>query len=99
MYNSIAVGNRLIYARKLKNLTQIEVARLINVKQSAYSDIENGKRILNGDEIFKLAKHLDISVKWLLGIDNDNEFTDEELLKIEHYKRYIKYIRENPYNF
>lgn len=53
------VGENLKYARKLKGLTQKQVAMQLNMTQQQYSRFENGVFELNYDLIVSLCKMLD----------------------------------------
>ena len=53
------MGENLKYARKLKGLTQKQVAEQLNMTQQQYSRFENGVFELNYDLIVSLCKMLD----------------------------------------
>ena len=55
------VGNNVKQARKDKNLTQKEVARLMNMTQQQYSRFENGIFQLNYEQIIFLCKLYEIT--------------------------------------
>lgn len=57
-------------ARKAKGLTQIEVADLIGLSQSAYSYWENGKARIDNESLAKLSALFGVSVDYLLGKDD-----------------------------
>lgn len=57
-------------ARKAKGLTQIEVADLIGLSQSAYSYWENGKARIDNESLAKLSALFGVSVDYLLGNDD-----------------------------
>ncbi len=58
---SKTVGENLKNARKLKGLTQAQIAKEINKYQSDYSDYETGKIQLDYEKIVYLCKRLDIT--------------------------------------
>ena len=62
------VGNNLKTARKDKNLTQKEVARLLNMTQQQYSRFENGVFELNYAQILFLCELYDICPNDLFNI-------------------------------
>lgn len=64
------VGENLKYARKLKGLTQKQVAMQLNMTQQQYSRFENGAFELNYDLIVSLCKMLDTTPNELF------DFTD-----------------------
>ncbi|MCL2751540.1 MAG: helix-turn-helix domain-containing protein [Firmicutes bacterium] len=66
-----AVGGRLKESRRLKNMTQKQVAELLFMTQQQYSRFENGIFELNYQQLIFLCKLYDISSDYLLGL---NEF-------------------------
>ena len=64
--------NNLKNLRKAKGLTQKEVAQFIGISQNNYSYWENGKVKIDNDSLSKLAKFYDVTVDYLLNLDNIN---------------------------
>lgn len=64
------VGERLKESRKIKKLTQKQVADLLRMTQQQYSRFENGVFQLNYEQIIFLCKLLDISSDYLLGLSD-----------------------------
>ena len=62
---------RIREIREDKDLTQSDVAKILNVSQVAYSFYEIGKRQIPIDLLIKLAKYYNTSTDYLL------ELTDE----------------------
>lgn len=60
-------GTRLKRARKLKNMTQRELAERLGVEQSAISNYETNFRLPAATALMEIANHLDVSVAYLLG--------------------------------
>ena len=58
-------GERLAAALKLKSLKQMELAKALNIKQSAVSKIINGSQYFDFDLAVKACEVLDISLDWL----------------------------------
>ncbi|WP_026665696.1 helix-turn-helix domain-containing protein [Butyrivibrio sp. FC2001] len=58
-------GLNVVYYRKRKRLTQLQLAELVNVDRSHISAIELGKVGVSFDVIFKLCEVLDITPKEL----------------------------------
>ena len=88
-YDRVEIGNRIFTARKNKDLSQKSVSEVIGINQSAYSKIELGKNNITLPTLFKLCEVLDISVAWILGINSESDFTADEQIEIEKYKRYL----------
>ena len=59
---------RLKDVREDHDLKQKEIAELLQIKQSSYSDYENGKNMMGIDKYIKLAKYYDISLDYLCGL-------------------------------
>ena len=66
------VGENLKNARKLKGLTQAQLAKEMNKYQSDYSEYESGKIQLDYEKIMFLCKRLDITPNDLFGFDWKN---------------------------
>ncbi|MFA5449825.1 MAG: helix-turn-helix transcriptional regulator [Clostridia bacterium] len=62
------VGKRLKESRQILNLTQKEVAEKLGVSQPQYQRFENGIYECNYEQLVMLAKLLDVSADYLLGI-------------------------------
>lgn len=58
---------RLKDMREDNDLTQTQIADLLNVKQNTYSQYENGKRDIPIDLLWKLADFYNTSVDYLIG--------------------------------
>ncbi len=63
------VGENLKTARKMKKLTQKQLAGELNKYQSDYSEYETGKIQLDYDKIVYLCKRLDITPNELFGFE------------------------------
>lgn len=58
---------RLKEVRIKRGLTQTELGEKLGVKQSTFTNWENGKREPNFEIVIKLADLLEVSVDWLFG--------------------------------
>lgn len=65
-------GNRLARGRKRKKFSQNALAEIIGVDQRQVSRWETGQEPLAG-VIYELAKALDVSADWLLGLSDEDE--------------------------
>jgi transcriptional regulator with XRE-family HTH domain len=63
------IGNNIKNARKLKGLTQTQVANIFHMTQQQYSRFENGVFELNYKQIIDICKLLDISPNELFNFD------------------------------
>ncbi len=62
---------RLRDLREDKEVSQQELADLLNIRQSAYSHYETGKRQPSIESLIKLAYFYDTSLDYLVGITDD----------------------------
>jgi len=58
-------GERLAAALKIRGLKQAELAKTLNIKQSAVSKIINGSQYFDFDLAVKACKALEVSLDWL----------------------------------
>ena len=70
MSTAKTIGYNLKDARKIKGLTQAQVASEMLMTQQQYSRFENGVFELNYEQIIKLCKLLNITPNDLFGFDN-----------------------------
>ena len=64
------IGNNIKTARKLKGLTQKDVAQVFHMTQQQYSRFENGVFELNYKQIYDICKLLDTTPNELFEYDN-----------------------------
>lgn len=81
--------NRLKYLRKLKGLTQAELAKKAGTAQSHIAMIEKGERGIDFDLAFKLAKALGVKTYELLPLEEQPEELSEE------EKEFLKLFRKS----
>ena len=62
---------RLKELRTYHEIPQKEIASILEISQQHYSMYENGKRILNAEQIIKICKKYDISANYLLGLSDE----------------------------
>lgn len=76
--------SRLTELRKLKGISQIELARELNVNQNTISRWEKGERDPNPDMLKTIAAYFNVSVDYLLGEDAppQNKKIPKDLKKI-----------------
>ena len=96
-----AVGQRIKAAREAKNLTQEELAALVNLSPTHVSVIERGLKVTNLDTFIAIANALDVSADTLLidvvthsvsGVTNELSEMIEKLPK-EKQQRIINAVR------
>lgn len=62
---------RMRNLREDRDLTQREVAQVINKSQQGYSHIEDGRAELKIDDLIKLCKFYEVSTDYFIGIKNE----------------------------
>jgi transcriptional regulator with XRE-family HTH domain len=93
MYDGVELGNRIYFARMRKNLKQSAISQVLGISQSAFSNIETGKRDITVAELYILSDTLNVSIEWLLGLDGDTKLTYEDQLKIEELRQLLNKVR------
>lgn len=69
--NKKEVGNRLRQIFKENNITQVEIAKMLNTTQSTISAYLNGKTLILTAFAYQIAKNYNISLDWLVGRSNN----------------------------
>lgn len=71
------IGNRLMQAREDRKLNQIEMGKLLDMSQSAYSRVERNEVSLDIEEVVNFSKKLEIPIQEFLpdtvSINNTNQ--------------------------
>lgn len=62
---------RLKELREDKDLSQREIAELLNCTQTAYGKWENGKRDIKIEDLITLAQYYHVSLDYIAGLTND----------------------------
>lgn len=70
-------GRRLIYARQRRDMTADQLAKLSRVNVTQLSHFECDRREPSADNIRKLAKALDITADYLLGLSRETRRINE----------------------
>lgn len=60
------LGERIKQARRNSNISQIQLAEMVQISTSHLSDIENGKTNIGIDIFMRLTEVLSVSADWLL---------------------------------
>ena len=75
----INLGKRIKYLRKSKNITQEQLAEIINMDITTLSKIETGRNYPQPETIEKLASALEVDIDKLFTFND--EFTSSEYLQ------------------
>lgn len=103
------VSERLSELRKENNLSQKKISEYLNLDETKYSKIENGKRKLNVSALDKLCLLYNCSPQYLLGESdeydsskivfniNKNDVDLNVIAKVNETMNYLKILREINY--
>lgn len=73
MTNNGNIYHRIRALREDHDLTQKEIAKILNMSQTGYSKYETGENDIPTKILIQLAKHYHTSVDYLLGITDISE--------------------------
>lgn len=59
--------------REDKDLSQAEVAKIIQTTQQQYSKIETGKADISGEKLIILAEYYNVSADYILGLTKERK--------------------------
>lgn len=104
----MTIGERIAYLRERRGMSQAQLAKELNIAQSTLAMWERGKRGLKDDVIKQLAEYFSVSSDYLLGIENEDDYTpnskvkritahiDEDMIEdqIEDIIRYIEFLKQ-----
>lgn len=103
------LGKRLRDLRLKKGLKQLDLADMLGVSRTTYTQYETGRSEPDLATIIKLAQFFGVSVDYLLGLTDirnyddvlaklacyeSEEWTEEEQKEIDRFKEFIKMKRE-----
>lgn len=64
---------RIKELREDKDIKQIVISNYLGIKQNSYSQIENGKNLLQIDHLIKLAEFYGTSTDYILGLTDETK--------------------------
>ena len=67
------LGTRLRLARRRAGLRQVDLGKLMGIRQRMVSEIERGKRLPALDKAMAVARELNVSLDWLVGLIEEAE--------------------------
>lgn len=81
--------------RLLRSISQVELARALNVSKQCISNWENDNIQPSIEMLIKIAKYFDVSTDYLLDLENQNSISVEGLteFEIEHIKLLVSDLR------
>lgn len=98
------LGKRIKFLREERELSQLELAKILNISNSTLSQYEAGNRIPGDDIKRKIAEYFDVSLDYLMGFSdiknpyNGVDIVDEFLieLKEEMGKQGLEFDETSP---
>ncbi|MEY8391863.1 XRE family transcriptional regulator [Lachnospiraceae bacterium] len=84
--------------RITRNLSQVQLAKELNVSKQTVSNWENDNILPSIEMLVKLAKFFSVSTDYLLELDNRRymEITGLTDTQLEHIQQIIRDITDNP---
>lgn len=73
MFPKEIFSERVKSLRKMKNIKQSELGKIVGLSDNAISDIERGYRLTTIDKIVDLADFFDVSIDYLVGRTDNPE--------------------------
>ncbi|EAF3882204.1 XRE family transcriptional regulator [Listeria monocytogenes] len=101
----MTIGKRISELRKKRGISQIQLAKDLNVSTSTVGMWETDRRAIKDEIIVQLADYFTVSTDYILGreeFDNsdllaahiDDDLTEEERIEIEKYLKFIRSQRD-----
>ena len=83
VFDSRAVGNKLLEIRKKRGLTQVELAEMAGLADRTYADIERGNANMRVETALRICEALQITPNEILTAENHSlDMKREEVLKL-----------------
>lgn len=79
-----SLGDRIANLRKELDINQKELATKVGITEASLSRYENNLREPKGEIIVRLAKALETSTDYLLGVNDNTKISKEDKLIIEN---------------
>lgn len=77
---NVILGERIRLGRKANNLTREKLAELIDVSPRFLAEVESGKVGVSLQTLKNISIALSASTDYLLGLDNENQLSQFDLL-------------------
>lgn len=77
------LASRIIDLRERNNMTQVELAKKINLSKSKMSKIESGDRRVTSDELAAFAEVFGVSTDYLLGRPSNNNNNHPQAMTVK----------------
>lgn len=104
MGNNI-LGNRIKNLREERSITQLQLAKTLNIGNTTLSQYESGKRVPSDSIKKAIAEYFDVSLDYLMGLTNvrktsdieiniPKEYTDKYKVSSRDKKQYLDHIKK-----
>ena len=74
----MTIGQTITSLRNARNLSQIELSKILGIKNNTLSQYENGARSVPDDIKLKIATYFDVSLDFLMGRAKNKNASSEE---------------------
>ena len=95
----MTIGEQLKDLRESRNLTQSELAKILGVAQSTYSQYEIGDRKLPDDLKTKIADYYEVTIDYLFGRPQNDKQSFSASPKIRAIARSAEDVTEEDQDF
>ena len=84
------IGEKIRNAREDKDLSQLDMARMIPMNQSNYSKIERDVQEPSIEQLRSICRILDIDPRYLLGLDGFDFITEKDVALLNEIKAIMR---------
>ena len=90
------IGLRIAYFRKLQNMTQAELAKVVHINKNYLSHIESGStsKVISLPLLIKISKALNVELSILVDLSDVNDFKKELRTNFNEIKQMFNEIKE-----
>ncbi len=85
------IGDKLKEIREETGMNKKEFASFIGIKYTTYNNYETGEREPNSDVLILISQKFDVSIDFILGLQDEKEFKHSYELKASEYNHIKKY--------
>ena len=97
MAGKVFRGDRMRQARESLGLTQVDLASRLKTHQAQIYRYENGVSEPLPEQIVRLARELQVSADWLLGLTHDSTDTMPEKTLSPQERRFLEALRHGNF--
>lgn len=90
----VVIGQRIRELRKKANLTQKELAKVLNIGKTSLSHYEKEERSIPLEVLIKIANYFEVDINYILGTDNIIKSDKRILYASEQEIEFLEEIRK-----